>query len=103
MTKNNKDRFNESVISLLWFGIRLISTTFILGVVYILVWGIESIMLLVLEKSMSGILSQSTKNQELFNTLKFGCGFITGFMYLVHNIFGFIGLIKLELEALKDD
>ena len=103
MANNNRDNSNEYVIRLFWFGVRVISTAFILGVVYISVWGIEYLVLIVLEKTLNDLLSQSTQFKSFFNLIKLGSGFLIGILYLIHNIFGFIALIKVELEAFKDD
>lgn len=100
---DNKDKFNNSISSLFWLGFRLISTAFILGIVYISVWGIEWLLLFILEKSLSDLLTKSARYQEIFDMIKFGCGVLTGLMYLIHNVIGFISLIQLELETLKDD
>lgn len=103
MTKNNRDDSNEYVSRLFWFGVRVISTAFILGVIYISVWGIEYLILIVLEKSLNDLLSQSTEFKSFFDLIKLGSGFLIGILYLIHNIFGFIALIKVELKAYKDD
>jgi len=57
----------------------------------------------ILEQSLQDLLAKSPNYKNFFDLVKFDCGLLTGIMYLIHNVMGFISLVKFEYEALKDD